>query len=113
MQTVLEKISATKGFLENCPVELVPGLNCIIGARGTCKSTLVESIRFAFDANTSRVQMLLGKTLKDDAPAFASFHEMVSKTLEGGTVQCELLDKDEPDGIRYSVERDHDSIRRI
>ena len=60
MTTQITKVSTTAGFLENCEVEFVAGLNCIIGSRGTCKSTIVESIRFAFDHGKS-VAELIGK----------------------------------------------------
>ncbi len=49
MSAYLKRVSTSSGFLKDCPVEFAPSLTCIIGARGTCKSTLIESIRFAFE----------------------------------------------------------------
>ena len=43
------------GHLRDTPLELSRGLNSIIGARGTCKSTIVETIRFLFDDDEARV----------------------------------------------------------
>jgi predicted ATPase len=58
MNMRLKKVSATGGFLQNVDLEFKAGLNCIIGARGTCKSTLVESIRFAFNCGDRKVEQL-------------------------------------------------------
>ena len=54
MATFIQSIRTTDGFLKGASVEFAPGLTCIIGARGTCKSTLVETIRFAFDCTPDR-----------------------------------------------------------
>ena len=44
---VIEKIEISGGFLPGLSVTIPQGLTCIIGARGSGKSTLVEAIRFA------------------------------------------------------------------
>src|SRR5262247_1202674 len=44
---VLEKIEISGGFLPGLSVNIPRGLTCIIGARGSGKSTLVEAVRFA------------------------------------------------------------------
>jgi energy-coupling factor transporter ATP-binding protein EcfA2 len=44
---VIEKIEINGGFLPGFTVNLPRGLTCIIGARGSGKSTLVEAVRFA------------------------------------------------------------------
>jgi len=43
-------ISVVGGFMDGAKFEFEPGLNCIIGARGTGKTTALELIRFALDA---------------------------------------------------------------
>ena len=43
-------LSVVGGFLDGTKIEFAPGLNCIIGARGTGKTTALEFIRFALDA---------------------------------------------------------------
>jgi ABC-type lipoprotein export system ATPase subunit len=47
-RTVIESIRVDgTGFLKPFQIDLSPGLNCIIGARGTGKTSLIELIRFA------------------------------------------------------------------
>jgi len=46
----LEKISIAGGFHDRLDVELGPGLNAIIGGKGTGKSTLIEIVRYALHA---------------------------------------------------------------
>ena len=112
MGMVLRQVSATGGFLENCRVALGPGLNCIIGPRGTCKSTLVESIRFAFDADPDRVKRLTdpGRAGVPDSAG------LITATLGGATVRCEIRDQpgDDPAaGTSYTIERDLGGEPRI
>ena len=47
---LLEYVKIEGGFLSDVELDLNPNLNCIIGGRGTGKSTLLELIRYAFDA---------------------------------------------------------------
>ena len=44
---LVEKIEINGGFLPGVNVNIPPGLTCIIGPRGSGKSTLVEALRFA------------------------------------------------------------------
>jgi DNA repair exonuclease SbcCD ATPase subunit len=44
---VIEKIEISGGFLPGLSVTIPQGLTCIIGSRGSGKSTLVEAVRFA------------------------------------------------------------------
>jgi hypothetical protein len=46
---VIEAVRVEGGFLSGLDLELNPNLNCVIGGRGTGKSTLLELIRYAFD----------------------------------------------------------------
>ena len=86
--------------MENSPIEFKDGLNCIIGAPGTCKSTMIESIRFAFDTNKDKVKTLIGETEDKDN---SGFFNKVKTTLESGTVRCEILDVDTD--TSFSIER--------
>ena len=43
-------LAVVGGFLDGARIEFGPGLNCIIGARGTGKTTALEFIRFALDS---------------------------------------------------------------
>jgi len=85
---------ATAGYLERCHVEFAKGMTCIIGARGTCKSTLIESMRFAFDADKDRVRTLLGGDVRssDSSRSVDSSRGMISSTLGVGSVRLSLMD---------------------
>lgn len=53
----IERVQVEEGFLGGLDVHLSPGLNVIIGARGTGKTSLIELIRFCLDVpgNTNDV----------------------------------------------------------
>lgn len=55
-QIVVKHIETNSGFLEHAHITFSPKLNCIIGARGTCKSTLIESLRFVLNSDPIRVE---------------------------------------------------------
>jgi hypothetical protein len=101
-RTVLKAFSATGGFLANCRVEFDPGLNCIIGARGTCKSTLVESIRFAFDSDPERVKQLVGESSLNAGPTGG----LVRATLGAGSARCEAVNGDIGESSVLLIERE-------
>lgn len=106
MRVVLKGLTATGGYLEQVAVKFHAGLTCIIGARGTCKSTLVESIRFAFDSDPERVEALLGR---ERTPS--GFGGMVAGTLASGSIRCEVADVEA--AARYDIERDVQAPPRI
>ena len=43
----IHSLQVDGGILDGCRVDFRPGLNCVIGARGTGKSTLLKLLRFA------------------------------------------------------------------
>ncbi len=45
----IERVQIEEGFLDGLDVTLSPGLNVIIGARGTGKTALIELIKFCLD----------------------------------------------------------------
>jgi len=45
----IERVQIEEGFLDGLDVTFVPGLNVIIGARGTGKTSLIELIRFCLE----------------------------------------------------------------
>lgn len=81
------------GFLGNVSFALNPELNCLIGGKGAGKSTVVETIRFAFglDYRTPEVEAAGGVLL--DA-AFTS-----------GSKVSLLVETEEPAPKRYLIER--------
>lgn len=51
---IIKKIQVEGGFLQGLEAEFTPGLNTIIGSRGTGKSSLVELIRFSLGIKHDR-----------------------------------------------------------
>jgi recombinational DNA repair ATPase RecF len=45
----IERVQIEEGFLDGLDVQFISGLNVIIGARGTGKTSLIELIRFCLD----------------------------------------------------------------
>jgi hypothetical protein len=92
MGLAIQSVSATAGFLEHCAVEFSPRLTCVIGARGTCKSTLIESIRFAFNADKPKIEQLVGN----------NGDGLIGVTLGAGSIRCQI--KSEGDVV--TIERE-------
>jgi hypothetical protein len=88
------RLQVSGGFLDGLDLTLVDGLNCIIGGRGTGKTTALEFIRYAFglmpDPKTSsqRARILEG-LIKSNLPA-------------NGCISLEVQTKS---GTRYKAER--------
>ncbi len=111
MHIQLEALSTSSGFLKNARLEFSPGLTCIIGARGTCKSTIVETIRFAFDCDSDRVRQLCA----DSSPLeqLSPHAGMIRATLGSGIAKCQAtyLGTDGHDDI--CIEREIDADPKI
>ena len=45
----ISRVQVTEGFLDGLDMRLLPGLNVVIGARGTGKTSIVELIRYCLD----------------------------------------------------------------
>lgn len=103
----ITQLSTTDGHLRDAQVDLAPGLNCIIGARGTCKSTIVETIRFLFDNDRDRIAELLDASESENGPGHRG---LIAATLRGGTAQLRLH-LESPDAEEAVIERDISSDR--
>ncbi len=110
MKTYLKRVSTSSGFLEKCPVDFGSGLTCVIGARGTCKSTLIESIRFAFETEGRRVATLVGG--EDGDPKMPTFG-IIDTTLSAGSVRCELETANSSSERAVTLEREIGGEPRI
>lgn len=89
----LRSIEIVGGFLDGERLEFSTGLNCLIGARGTGKTTLLELVRFALDALPNpRLDPSIRRRLDS----------LVEQNLGGGRVLLEIETKD---GLRYRVSR--------
>ncbi len=112
MGTYLKEISTSSGFLEDCPVKFGSKLTCIIGTRGTCKSTLIESIRFVFETDNARLATLVGdeNNGNQSLPTFG----IIKATLRAGSVKCELGISNESDSQQdVTLEREVGGEPRI
>lgn len=106
---VLTSLSASAGFLEHCHVEFAPGLTCIIGARGTCKTTLIESIRFVFNQSEERVRALVGESESRGE----SWYGLIEKTLGPGSIRCEVQRQNDGNSIYQVLEREVEGETRL
>ena len=111
MSAYLKTVSTSSGFLQDCPVEFGRGLTCVIGARGTCKSTLIESIRFAFELEEIRVATLVGK--EDGGEPRSPVFGIIENTLRAGSVRCELEIADSSSQQKVTLEREVGGEPRI
>lgn len=86
----LKAISISGGFLDGQRFELSSNLNCIIGARGTGKTTALEFVRYAMDAMPS------------DSAAHKRVLSLVENNLGGGRIEVAVQTKD---GLSYIISR--------
>jgi energy-coupling factor transporter ATP-binding protein EcfA2 len=110
----IHSLTTTAGYLEGAPITFAPGLTCIIGSRGTCKSTLVETLRFAFDCDPGRVTKILLAEPSPQAETDAlSQRGLVRATLGDGKVCCQVAEDTRSGMVRLTVERDRHAKPRI
>jgi DNA repair exonuclease SbcCD ATPase subunit len=83
-------IRITGGFLDGTTFDLADGLNCLIGARGTGKTTVLEFVRYALDA------------MPDDRQARKRIETLVEGNLAGGRIEVAIQNRD---GLDYIVSR--------
>jgi len=88
----LKSLSVVGGFLDGINVEFAGGLNCLIGARGTGKTTVLEFIRYALDEFPRDEG---GQTRK-------RVEALVRSNLGDGRIRLALETKD---GLEYTIDR--------
>lgn len=86
----LRTCHAFGGFFDGAPFEFASGLNCIIGNRGTGKTTALELVRYALD------------DLGSDPKQRRRVEALIQQNLGGGRVELEI---ETADGIRYTISR--------
>jgi ABC-type lipoprotein export system ATPase subunit/predicted nucleic acid-binding Zn-ribbon protein len=86
----LKSVSVVGGFLDGQRFDLSDKLNCVIGARGTGKTTVLEFVRYAMDA------------MPTDGAARKRVESLVEQNLAGGRVEVAVRTKD---GLAYTVSR--------
>lgn len=88
----LKSLSMIGGFLDGMNIDFVDGLNCLIGHRGTGKTTILEFIRYALD-----------EFPKDDAgQTRRRVESLIKSNLGDGRIRLALETKD---GLEYIVDR--------
>lgn len=89
----IEYLSVIGGFLDGLRVSFRGGLNTVIGARGTAKTTVVECIAYALDTLPNL----------DHAPLERKRVEtLIKRNLNGGRIELGIRTKD---GSAYKVTR--------
>jgi AAA domain len=86
-------LQVTGGFLGGTRLELADGLNCLIGGRGTGKTTALEFLRFGLG---------LMPDPKISPQRHRAIEGLVKSNLGGGRISIELRTKT---GMRYTAER--------
>jgi recombinational DNA repair ATPase RecF len=105
----IKSVSTNAGFLEECQIEFSKGLTCIIGSRGTCKSTLIETIRFAFNCDPQRVKWLIG----EGEGTRESCYGLIKATLGAGSLRCHVFEQTASGQSLFVLEREVDGETRI
>lgn len=88
----IRRLDVTGGFLHGMSLEFGAHLNCIIGARGTGKSTVLELLRWALGQMPDL----------NDTERYRDVERMVQANLGTGHVKVEL---ETQHGVRYTVQR--------
>lgn len=88
MKTWIKTLETTDGYLRNAKIAFVEGLTCIIGARGTCKSTIVETLRFAHGVDPVQPGGLV--QTDSDPSSGHGVGDVIQATLGSGTAVCTL-----------------------
>ena len=88
----IRRIKVTGGFLSGLDLEFDDGLNTIIGARGSGKSTVVEDIRHGLNVMPGR----------EGDPLRRRVTSMIDKNLAGGRVELTVETKE---GMSYTINR--------
>src|SRR5690554_4877338 len=88
----LKSLSVVGGFLDGMNIEFVDGLNCLIGHRGTGKTTVLEFIRYALDEFPR----------DDGGQARRRVEALVRSNLGDGRIRLAVQTRD---GLEYIVDR--------
>ena len=89
----LKSLEVIGGFLDGGRFDFSDGLNCLIGARGTGKTTVLEFVRYTLDALPDG---------EDHRPLRREIENLVRSNLGGGRIQLTIETKD---GLTYVVNR--------
>ena len=88
----LKSLSVIGGFLDGLSIDFADGLNCLIGARGTGKTTVLEFIRYALDEFPR----------DDGGQARKRVEALARSNLGDGRIRLALETRD---GLEYTIDR--------
>lgn len=97
----IESLEVTGGFLRGVKLEFADGLNCIIGGRGTGKTTVLELVRHVLDLMPDE---------KVSAARARQVKGIVQNNLGNGRVRLGVRTKH---GMRYTAERPWNDTCRV
>ena len=86
----IRRLAVVGGFMDGAECEFAPGLNCIIGGRGTGKTTLLEFIRYALGL------------VREDGTGRRNIPGLIEHNLGGGRIRLTIETKE---GLTYIVSR--------
>ncbi|MGV0787667.1 TrlF family AAA-like ATPase [Mycolicibacterium sp. XJ2] len=92
-RVAIRSISWTGGFLDGATISFSDDLTTLIGGRGTGKSTVIESLRYALDIPP------IGDAAQRDHDA------IVADVLEAGTIVELVVDAVTPEHAPYTIQR--------
>ncbi len=94
----LKELRIVGGFLDGFVFDFSDKLNCIIGARGTGKTTLLEFIRYGLNS------------MSPDPRAQKRIDELVSSNLGGGRIEIKI---ETGEGVSYIISRAYGEPPRV
>ncbi len=80
---IVESISFRGGYLDGVTLDLANEINCIIGPPGAGKTTCIEGVRYALEADATR--RLEERALRDERPA-TWLRDLLAPRRRGTTV---------------------------
>jgi len=87
----IRRVTVLGGFWDGLEIDFESGLNCIIGARGTGKTTILELCRYC-----------LGQLHATDPTRLQHLTKLIKANLDRGTVEVTIETRD---GMKYRVAR--------
>jgi len=89
----IRSLEVTGGFLKGVKLKFDDNLNCIIGGRGTGKTTVLEALRYALDRMPNA---------SIDKDRYRAIEKLLQNNLGGGSLRVEV---ETLDGTSYTVVR--------